>query len=201
MEENDSRKLRIEFHKADALRELRPHLDPGDRKNVVRASSLALKRAAMRYLSRVVYAHLESLLESYPIPSDVDIEAFTDRAIQDAQDHGNSPELTEVAGIGRIYLVDAARATYLGALAVKKTRYTSPSPFGAFDHDHDYEAWCRAACEGFLTKCDAVALALKESPQMRSSRRAVVGTPSANEAQNASSIEELKYERFELLTA
>ena len=129
-------------------RESFQHLD-GDVGNSISETELA--RAVMRYLSRVVYAHLEALLDSYPLPSDIDIVAFTDLALQDAQDHANSPKVAGIAKDARIYLLDASKVTYLVALAARKTRYASRSPFGSLD-DGDYEKWSRAACEGFLTK-------------------------------------------------
>ena len=198
MEEEDSRKIRIEFHKADAIRELRPHLDFSDG-----APSGLGPKAAMRYLSRVVYAHLESLLEAYPIPPGVDIPAFTDRAIQDALDHVNNPALEEIARSARVYLVDATRATYLGALAARKTRYTSPSPFGAFDHDHDYETWSRTACEGFLTKFHTHAVDAGAATPTLIPRRPCGDAPAGSTGQNAQgcNIEQLKHDRLEVLVA
>jgi hypothetical protein len=204
MGEDDSRNLRIEFHKADALRELRPYLDVGDGKDFARGpSGPAFKRAAIHYLSRVVYAHLESLLESYPIASDIDIEAFTDSAIQDAQELVKSQALTEIAVLARVYLVDAARATYLGALAVRKTGYASSSALAAFDDFRDYETWSSAACEGFLTKFHATALEASSSVQLRTSRRPVADAPAATNGKDAQhhSIEQLKHERSEALAA
>jgi hypothetical protein len=142
----DLQKLRIDLHKAAALKEFRPYLNAKGAKRLARSR---LTPHAMRYFSRIVYAHVEALLESYPLAADIDIEALTDRALKEATDQANSPVVDEIAVAARIYLVDAARVTYLRALD-SRTRHASPSRFGSLDHDPEYEQWSREACEGFL---------------------------------------------------
>ena len=135
----DSRKFRIDFHKADALRELRPFLDARRGKgSAVLSPRSKLKPRITNYLSRIVFAHVEALLESYPLPPDVDIDALTDRALQDAKEQVNSAIVDQLAGDVRIYLVDMARASYLNALA-SRTSPASGSPSGTLDHDPEYE--------------------------------------------------------------
>jgi len=207
--EYDSRKLRIEFHKADALRELRPHLDARRGKGLEALSTRSkLKPRVVRYLSRIVYAHLEALLESYPLPPDADIDALTDKALHDAKEQVNSTVVDQIAGVARIYLVDMARVTYLSALT-SRTRPASPSRFGALDHDPEYEKWTRQACEGFQSGFraqDENQPGSSDHPvgsSTRSSRRRIGKFVGVNRKQlaKADNVERRMRERAEMLAA
>ena len=205
----DSRKIRIEFHKADALRELRPHLDARRGKgSPVLSPRSKLKPRIIHYLSRIVFAHVEALLESYPLPPDVDIDALTDGALQDAKEQVNSAIVDQIAEDVRIYLVDMARASYLSALS-RRTSPASPSPSGTFDHDPDYEKWTSQAEEGLQNGVhvqDGNQPGSSDPPvaatRPRSSRRtgAVVAADRKRKA-DAGEVQRQKGERAEMLAA
>lgn len=203
MDANDPGNFRIEFQKADALRELRPHLDDA----VGKASEIDRARAVMRYLSRIVYAHLGLLLESYPLPSDTNIEEFTDRAIREAHEYANSAAVARIAGVARIYLVDACRVSYLGALAVRKAPFGSRPSFASMDYDGDYEKWSRAACESFLARfrppLPEKAMAAVRNPtndgHIQGARIFVRDSVGKRRKVEAHTVERLMRERFELL--
>ena len=205
MNANDPENLRIEFQKADALRELRPHLDDG----VGAASEIDRAGAVMRYLSRIVYAHLGLLLESYPLPSDTNIEEFTDSAIREAQEYANNAVVAKIARDARIYLVDACRVSYLGALAVRKAPFGSRPSFASMDYDGDCEKWSRAACERFLArfrtplseKAMAAVRSATSGGQNQDARRVVTQSRSVGKGRKVEprTVERLKLERAELL--
>ena len=202
--EYDSAKLRLEFHKADALREIRPYLDSLDCTGLGAPSPRTkLKSLVIRYLNRIVYAHVEALLSSYPLLPGVDIEALIDKALQDAKDQVNSPVVGEIAGAVRIYLIDSARATYLSALA-NRTGLVVASD------DNAYNKWTRQTLQGIQAGSHAreerrpgssdfsATTTRTQAPQQPN--RGVVAVDRNAEA-DAATIERLKRERAELLAA
>src|SRR4051794_22842956 len=86
---NASARLKIELVKADALREVRPLLQEPERGSWFRRQPSGRAgeqvQAIKVFLERIVQAHLHSLLGSQILSPDVDIEAFTKRAIEDAK--------------------------------------------------------------------------------------------------------------------
>jgi hypothetical protein len=144
----DARKVSIEFHKADALRELRPHLDASGRKERKgRPARSKLRVPVVCYLTRILFAHMEAFLESDPLPLDADLESLTDGALKEAREQVKHPVVDRIAGMFRIYFMDMARARYLGELA-RRTKAPSSSRLQAYDQP-DYKKWAIEACAGF----------------------------------------------------
>jgi hypothetical protein len=171
---NPSTRLKIELAKADALRQVRPALQEPHR----RGSSESIRA----YLARVVGAHLHCLIESQVLPPNLDMEAFTNRAIEDAKKHAHHPAVDRVAGENFMQLVDISRVGYLMELNRRMQEWELCPIHSVVDYDPDEEEKIRAEWKAIRAARESEKLGSQLRPQATDDAPKQVREPPATDA-------------------
>jgi len=148
---DDSSRLKVELEKADALRELRPHLQKPARRGWFRSGNIVQGEASEQpitaYLARIVHAHLRCLISLEILRRDVDIEAFTKHALEDAKRFVDNTAVDSIAEKIREALVDVCRVVYLRELNERRQEWEACPISGSLGYDPDEEEKIRVEWE------------------------------------------------------